>query len=375
MRSLRTRLIALWLMLAASAAATGFVLFTFYRQSANAQIARGEETVARSCRDVSDRYSFVMAGWTGSTQSIDESLKQRLVQAVQTALARAPGVEGGIWQAVTGSLAYAFPTYEGTGPKTDLPEAELASIRQVNDDAARNERPATMRRTAGSQVILFHAYPNEGLLPDVTGWTMTRVFIGQSPAYHQLLIGSTVLAATVLGSAIWLAVILLAWSRKIARLQVMLGVDPKHDLQPRYLPRPSQQDDCEPYRRAEHRRRKDRRSDQKLMIGGALSDEDPGHGPARDIGQQPLVRIGVKKDHLRSSRPPHGGRALVASGVVVDLADARKLRLRQIGLRSGPFVGGKGIGERTRRRLPNSTLDPGRPRERSLHGLNESLLQ
>ncbi|SRR5712691_954726 len=230
MRSLRTRLIALWLMLAASAAATGFVLFTFYRQSANAQIARGEETVARSCRDVSDRYSFVMAGWTGSTQSIDESLKQRLVQAVQTALARAPGVEGGIWQAVTGSLAYAFPTYEGTGPKTDLPEAELASIRQVNDDAARNERPATMRRTAGSQVILFHACPVAGLLPDVTGWTMTRVFIGQSPAYHQLLIGSTVLAATVLGSAIWLAVILLAWSRKIARLQVMLGVHAEQEL-------------------------------------------------------------------------------------------------------------------------------------------------
>ena len=25
-----------------------------------------------------------------------------------------------------GSLAYAFPTYEGTGPKTDVPAAEMA---------------------------------------------------------------------------------------------------------------------------------------------------------------------------------------------------------------------------------------------------------
>src|SRR6266545_1758813 len=99
MRSLRTRLLALWLMVAASAAATGFVLFEFYRQSANSQIMRAEDVVARSCRDIGERYAFVMAGWNGSTNSIDDALKQRLVEAVQTALARAPGVEGGIWQA------------------------------------------------------------------------------------------------------------------------------------------------------------------------------------------------------------------------------------------------------------------------------------
>ena len=140
MRSLRTRLLALWLMLAVSAAAIGFVLFEFYRQSANSEVMRAEDAVARSCRDIGERYAFVMAGWNGSTNSIDDTLRQRLVDAVQLAFARAPGVEGGIWQADAGSLAYAFPTYEGTGPKTDLPEAERASIRQVNGDVARSER-------------------------------------------------------------------------------------------------------------------------------------------------------------------------------------------------------------------------------------------
>jgi hypothetical protein len=176
MRSLRTRLLALWLMLAVSAAAIGFVLFEFYRQSANSQIMRAEDAIARSCHDVGERYAFVVAGWNGSTSAIDNTLKQRLVEAVQAALARAPGVEGGIWQADTGSLAYAFPTYEGTGPKTDLPEAERASIRQVNSDAARRERPVTMRQTSRSQVLLLHACPIAGALPGVTGWTMTRVF-------------------------------------------------------------------------------------------------------------------------------------------------------------------------------------------------------
>jgi hypothetical protein len=169
MRSLRTRLLALWLMLAVSAAAIGFVLFEFYRQSANSEVMRAEDAVARSCRDIGERYAFVMVGWNGSTNSIDDTLRQRLVDAVQLAFARAPGVEGGIWQADAGSLAYAFPTYEGTGPKTDLPEAERASIRQVNGDVARSERPLTVRQTSRSQVLLLHACPIAGALPGVTG--------------------------------------------------------------------------------------------------------------------------------------------------------------------------------------------------------------
>jgi len=50
-------------MLATSAAATGFVLFESYRQSANSQIMRAEDVVARSCRDIGERYAFVVAGW------------------------------------------------------------------------------------------------------------------------------------------------------------------------------------------------------------------------------------------------------------------------------------------------------------------------
>jgi hypothetical protein len=35
-------------------------------------------------------------------------------------VARQDGVEGGIWQAEAGPLAYAFPTYQGTGPRRQL---------------------------------------------------------------------------------------------------------------------------------------------------------------------------------------------------------------------------------------------------------------
>ena len=221
MKSLRSRLLALWLMLAASAAATGFLLLEFYRQSASAQLGRAEDTVARSCRDLADRYQFFLSGWSGG--EIDDAFQQQLIPVVQAALAPAQGVEGGLWKADVGSLAYAFPTYEGSGPKTDLPAAELSTIRQVNADALRTERPVTVRQFGRSQVLVVHACPLRGPIAETTGWTMTRVFTTEGRAYNQLLVGLSVLALTVLGSALWLGLILLSWSRKLARLETALA--------------------------------------------------------------------------------------------------------------------------------------------------------
>jgi signal transduction histidine kinase len=57
----------------------------------------------------------------------------------------------------------------------------------------------------------------------MTAWTMTRVFTGQGSAYNQLLAGLAVLAFAVLGSAAWLAGIVIGWSRKVARLETALA--------------------------------------------------------------------------------------------------------------------------------------------------------
>jgi signal transduction histidine kinase len=224
MRSLRTRLLALWLMLAVSGTVTALLLVEFYQQSTNALVSRAEDAVARSCRELVDRFAFFVTGWRGARQSdVDDALKQELVNVVAAALSRAPGVEGGFWQAGHGALAYAFPTYEGTGPKTDVPTAELSTIGQVNADALQNDRPVTLRQTGRSQVLVVHACPLPGPLADVTGWTMTRAFTGQGRPYNQLLIGLGVLSLTVLGSAIWLGTILYSWSRKIVRLETALA--------------------------------------------------------------------------------------------------------------------------------------------------------
>ncbi|MEK9282595.1 HAMP domain-containing histidine kinase [Bradyrhizobium sp. ISRA442] len=217
MRSLRFRLLALWIMLVVSGIATGYLLFESFQQTANARLARSEELVARACRDLADRYQFFVAGWSGGP--IDDRLKGELTGVTQTALAGAAGVEGGIWQADAGSLAYAFPTYEGTGPKTDLPAAEQNTIREVNSEALRSGRPASIQQAGRSQVLIVHACPLRGPLQGATGWTMTRVFTAQGPAYTQLLAGLMVLALTIFGSALWLARLLYTWSRNIALIE------------------------------------------------------------------------------------------------------------------------------------------------------------
>src|SRR5205814_9229769 len=113
----------LWVMLLTSALVTAFLLLQFYRQSANVQVAQAENNVVQACRAIGDRYAFYVSGWRGQDTEIDEQLKNELQDVVRVALSRAVGIEGGIWQSTSGSLAYAFPPYEGTGPKTDLPAA------------------------------------------------------------------------------------------------------------------------------------------------------------------------------------------------------------------------------------------------------------
>ncbi len=221
MRSLRSRLSALWIMLAVSGAATAYLLVASFQQSSNARVARAEDLVLRGCRDIADRYQFFVSGWSGG--AIDDRLKHELVPLVQAALANEPGVEGGIWQADAGSLAYAFPSYEGTGPKTDLPAAESKTIRQVNAEAVRSGRPAVTRQPGRSQTLIVHACPLPGPLQGLTAWTMTRAITAEGPAYTHLLAGLIVLALTIFGSALWLAFVLYSWSRRIGVLEATLG--------------------------------------------------------------------------------------------------------------------------------------------------------
>ena len=227
-RSLRGRLIVLLLLLIVAAVAAGALMVGLFRQSATARAGQAEAQIGRACDAIAGAYRFYAAGWQGPAPGTDdEKLRRDLAAVVQTALRDRAGIEGGIWQADTGSLAYAFPTYQGLGPKTDLPQAELPRIQAANRAALAEDRQASSRYDATSQILLVTACPLPGPIPSLTGWTMTRVLTFAGSGYQQLMAGLGILFATVLAAAALLTRLTMKWSRHVARIETALQA---HDI-------------------------------------------------------------------------------------------------------------------------------------------------
>lgn len=225
--SLKARLLALVLLLIVAAIAIGALMVGLFRQSATARVGQANAELERACDAISDAYRFYGAGWRGAQASEDPSFRGGLTTMVQSALRQRVGVEGGIWLRNRGSLAYAYPTYEGSGPKTDLPQAELPRIEDINRIVVTEDRPSSSRYSAPSQTLLVTACPLSGPIPDLTAWTMTRVMTFAGRAYRQLMTGLGVLLATVLAAALLLTRLTLDWSRHINDIRASLSA---HDL-------------------------------------------------------------------------------------------------------------------------------------------------
>ncbi|HEY7577481.1 MAG TPA: ATP-binding protein [Acetobacteraceae bacterium] len=216
--SLRARLLTLWALSLLACAAIAMLLVQFYQESTEAQVARAASEIARACDLIRDGYNDAL----GLHEKGDD-----LVAVVGLALARQEGVEGGIWQADAGPLAYAFPTYRGSGPKTDLPPAEREQIQTVNREAARDQRPVDHRTVSGDQTLLLSACPLPGAPAGLTGWTMTRV--NAVPGYTRLVLGLGVLFALMLLMSAWLGRTLIVWARHVGGIERALaatGGDP-----------------------------------------------------------------------------------------------------------------------------------------------------
>jgi signal transduction histidine kinase len=239
LRSLRGRLLALWAFSLAACVAAGALLVQISGQSTTAQMQRGEAVVARACDLIRERYDFYATDWRGPVPTLDDAvLRADLDAAVSLALTRQAGVEGGIWQAEAGSLAYAFPTYPGAGPKADLPTAEVANVQAATEQAARDEAAVSRTSGAGTQTLLLHACPLPGPIEGLTAWTAIRV--PSASAADGLRGGLLLLFALMLGMSAWLAWLLRAWSRQVGVVEAGLAQH-REDLPP-MLPRTGERD-------------------------------------------------------------------------------------------------------------------------------------
>jgi signal transduction histidine kinase len=220
--SLRSRLLGVWALSLLACIAVGVLLVQLYQQSTTARVGRADAVIARACDLIRDRYDVYVAGWSGAVQAqSDKTLRSDLAIAVALALVRQNGVEGGIWQTEAGSLAYAFPTYPGTGPKTDLPAAERDHIKAANLAALQDQHPVDRRSLSRGQTLLVYACPLTGPIPRLTAWTMTRV--EAAPDYGRLGLGLGVLFGFMVLMSAWLGRALFVWTRHIRRIEAALG--------------------------------------------------------------------------------------------------------------------------------------------------------
>jgi len=182
--SLRGRLLILWVNSLISTVAVGTMLVELYRRSAIDRVATAEAGVNRAYGEITNRYRFYTTGWIRPRADLhDQDLRQGLLAVLTVALVHSPGVEGGTWHRARGSLAYSFPTYEGTSPKTNLPAAAAVRIGTTNAEALAEEQAVDAGQVGRLQTLLLRACSLAGPIERVTAWTMTRVFTGQGAGY------------------------------------------------------------------------------------------------------------------------------------------------------------------------------------------------
>lgn len=137
--SVRRDLLILWLSIAVVALVLVWLLLLLSRQGAGPQIAQARQLVSTSCQTLQAGAARIRQQLPSVDDQSHHMTSAAAHAVLDLALRDQPGMEGGFWRADAGVVAYAFPTYDGTGIKRDPPNAELeriASTAQRAQDSA-----------------------------------------------------------------------------------------------------------------------------------------------------------------------------------------------------------------------------------------------
>ncbi|MBI4002012.1 MAG: hypothetical protein HY348_09540 [Nitrospira defluvii] len=211
-RSLKRRIQALGILVALTLVSASFLGFQIFKMTESARMkdAATQLTVAldRMTRQYEDARQLASTTETGPSALIGNS--QALRAITQESLTDLPGLEGGFYAQTNGRLlGYAYPTYLGSGPKTDIPEAERPTITRIAGQAIAENTTIQEQLERGFDVILFASVP---LNLDSHGvgaaWVMSRLPGIRNPQwryYGLSLIAMLAMAGLVTGSAWWIA--------------------------------------------------------------------------------------------------------------------------------------------------------------------------
>lgn len=221
--SLRSRLIALLLMLGGMAVGVGWLMILLLRQSESAQLGQATVEAEQACQAIASSYRFYSNGWSGPTAGLaDPTLQRSLGGVASVALLRYRGMAGGLWQEQAGLLADASPfplTAAERQHLADLSAATLAEARSLSDSFS-----------ADGATVLVAACPLSGPIADLAAWTLTRLTFAEGSGQRQLKLGLGLLLLAMLAATLLLGRLTWQWSRHVARVERDLGASASHDL-------------------------------------------------------------------------------------------------------------------------------------------------
>ncbi|WP_144113978.1 sensor histidine kinase [Paraburkholderia sp. BCC1886] len=216
--SFSTQLLALWTLIAALCGLLSVAVWLMLSSALGERVVAAKQQAAAACTAVASRYDLSM-------QHSDETNVELMHAVLDLVLIQTDGIEGGFWtnaRASGGFVAYAFPTYGGSGVKRDIPEAETPLILRALRSASSNGQLQAESVPSGADAVLAVACP----VPRHTGlfaWTLTRARPPLGPYGER---AATILAG-VLGIivvlAIFLALTLRRWKRNLTRLELSLA--------------------------------------------------------------------------------------------------------------------------------------------------------
>ncbi|MBB3258498.1 signal transduction histidine kinase [Paraburkholderia bannensis] len=221
--SFSTQLFALWILVAVLCGLLAASVWLVLSSALGERVEAARQQAAAACAAVAARYD-------ASMQRPGEANVDLMHAVLDLVLIRTEGIEGGFWTSEpasnipNGFLAYAFPTYEGSGVKRDIPEAETPLILRTLNIAAKASQTRTGEVASGADAVVAVACPvphHAGLL----AWTLTRARPPLGPYGER---AATILSGVlvfIVVLAVVLAIALRRWKRNLTRLERALAED------------------------------------------------------------------------------------------------------------------------------------------------------
>ncbi|MGE8565687.1 MAG: sensor histidine kinase [Achromobacter sp.] len=220
-KSIRRDLWILWLWITLVAMLLASLIVVLVRQGAGPQIARARDLASVTCEALRAGSGRLQLAATAAPRAGPPELPG--AQAIlDLALRDRAGMEGGFWQAEAGVVAYAFPTYDGTGIKRDPPGAELERIGATAQRALDSAGLVTDVRPGLREAVVFAACPADTQSGALAAWTLTRVPLIGADVINSLILAVSLLLTMVVVSGIWLDRTFARWRRQSGELRQQL---------------------------------------------------------------------------------------------------------------------------------------------------------